>query len=275
MNEQPFQRYEFTAMNGERRSLAYQKIIHLANKPDIIWLSGFNSDMSGSKVVALTEWAQQTGYGMVRFDYSGHGQSDGDFQNGTISTWLEDSRIIFAQFISRPCILVGSSMGGWLSLLMAKYLRDEAPEQFHNIAGMVMIAPAWDFTEDLMWARFNDAIRTELQTKGVYHRPSAYDDSSYPITYDLIKDGRQHLLANSTIPAQGPIRILQGIQDPDVPWQRAVTLVDMLESPDVVLHLIKDAEHRLSRPQDIARLLAAVKDVGDCIEQDARFKDRL
>ncbi|MEM7619732.1 MAG: alpha/beta hydrolase [Pseudomonadota bacterium] len=263
-----FERFIFTAKDGNRRTLAYQKIEHQSTKPDIMWLSGFKSDMLGSKVAMLTQWAEQNGYGMLRFDYSGHGQSEGAFEAGTIETWLEDATALFCTSITRPCILVGSSMGGWLSLLMAKYLSEENSPHFKNICGLVMIAPACDFTEDLMWAKFDDAIRAELQSKGVYHKPSAHDDGGYPISLELIENGRKHLLKNAVVPIQGPVRILHGVQDPDVPWQRSLDLINMLESPDVVLHLIKDAEHRLSRPQDVARLLASVEEVAEIIEDE-------
>lgn len=265
MVDTQFNSFEFTAKNGSKRKLAYQKIANKSDKPDIMWLSGFRSDMASTKVSLLTDWAVHNGYGMLRFDYSAHGLSDGDFQDGTISSWLEDAVEIFSHQITRPCILVGSSMGGWLSLLIAKKWAEQESASLAKICGLVLIAPAWDFTEDLMWERFDDATRAELQSKGVYYRPSDYDDTPYPITYNLIEDGRAHLLKNTKIPMQRsgqyPVRILQGMQDPDVPWQRAVELVDMFECTDIVLHMIKDAEHRLSRPQDIERLFVAVEEV--------------
>jgi pimeloyl-ACP methyl ester carboxylesterase len=226
--------------------------------PSLFWLGGFKSDMKGTKAEALDRWAESQGRGCVRFDYSGHGESDGDFTAGTIGRWLEESIAVYARFAQGPQVVVGSSMGGWLALLMARELRkrkDAAP-----IAGMVLIAPAVDFTEELMWKPFSDAIKREIEEKGVWMRPSEYSEGPHPITKRLIEDGRKHLMFGGLIETGCPVHILQGVQDPDVPWRHAVELVARFARDDVVLTLIKDGDHRLSRPEDIERLIAAVKE---------------
>jgi pimeloyl-ACP methyl ester carboxylesterase len=211
--------------------------------PGLFWLSGYKSDMKGTKAEALAHWATQTGRACTRFDYSGHGESSGAFTDGTIGRWLEDATAVFEACSRGPQILVGSSMGGWLALLL------------------VLIAPAVDFTEELMWRRFTPAIKQELEEKGVWERPSEYSPEPYMITRALIEEGRSHLLLGGMIETGCPVRILQGVEDPDVPWQHAVELVSRLASDDVVLTLVKDGDHRLSRTEDIERLIAAVAEL--------------
>jgi pimeloyl-ACP methyl ester carboxylesterase len=226
----------------------------------LFWLGGFKSDMKGTKAQALDTWAEQQGRGCVRFDYSGHGESGGDFTQGTIGRWLEESIAVYARFAQGPQVVVGSSMGGWLALLMARELRkrQSAAPQNPPLAGMVLIAPAVDFTEELMWKPFPAAIKREIEEKGVWLRPSEYEEGPYPITKRLIEDGRKHLLLDGLIETGCPVHILQGVQDPDVPWRHAVELVSRFARDDVVLTLIKDGDHRLSRPEDLERLIAAV-----------------
>ena len=228
--------------------------------PGLFWLGGFASDMKGTKAEALDGWAAAQGRGCVRFDYSGHGESGGAFADGTISRWLAESRTVFEQFCEGPQIVVGSSMGGWMALLLARELNRRAATARASLAGMILIAPAPDFTEALMWTAFSPEIRDEIMTKGVWHRPSAYGDPQ-PITRRLIEDGRQNLVLTGSINTGCPVRILQGAQDPDVPWQHAFELTHRLPSEDVVLTMIQDGDHRLSRPQDIARLLATVSEL--------------
>ena len=232
------------------------------DKPGLFWLGGFKSDMKGTKAQALDRWAEQQGRACVRFDYSGHGESGGDFNEGTIGGWLQDSLAVYARITQGPQVVVGSSMGGWLALLMARELRkrQEKKEPAAPIAGMVLIAPAVDFTEELMWKPFSAAIKREIEEKGVWMRPSEYSEGPYPITKRLIEDGRKHLLLGGLIEAGCPVHILQGVQDPDVPWRHAVDLVSRFARDDVVLTLIKDGDHRLSRPEDIERLIAAVNE---------------
>ncbi|NVN88397.1 MAG: alpha/beta hydrolase [Rhodopseudomonas sp.] len=224
--------------------------------PGLLWLCGFNSDMKGTKAVALDEWAAGQGRAMVRFDYSGHGESGGAFADGTIGRWLEESLAVFDACCAGPQIVVGSSMGGWIALLLARELARRAAGRA-SLAALVLIAPAPDFTEELMWKAFPPEIRAEIETTGVWLRPSDYGEP-YPITRALIEDGRNHLVLGSAIELGCPVRILQGAQDPDVPWRHAFALADRLPSDDVVLTLIQDGDHRLSRPQDLARVIAAV-----------------
>ena len=227
--------------------------------PGVVWLGGFKSDMKGTKAEALDRWAEAQGRACLRFDYSGHGESSGDFRDGTIGRWLDESLAVYLRYAKGPQVLVGSSMGGWLALLLAARLRelkDLAPRA--PLAGMVLIAPAVDFTEELMWKQFSPAIKRDIEEKGEWVRPSEYDVGGYPITRGLIEDGRKHLLLGGLIEPGCPVHILQGVQDPDVPWQHAQELVTRLSRDDVVLTLIKDGDHRLSRPEDIERLIAAV-----------------
>lgn len=229
--------------------------------PGVFWLGGFKSDMQGTKALALDAWAGREGRACTRFDYSGHGESGGNFTDGTIGRWLEESLAVFAACTEGPQVLVGSSMGGWLALLLVQELRRRAVSgqaAADRIAGVVLIAPAVDFTEELMWKKFSPKIRKEIQEQGSWQRPSQYSEAPYPITRGLIEDGRNHLLLGGLIETGCPVRILQGVQDPDVPWQHAVELSSRLAHDDVVLTLVKDGDHRLSRPEDIERLIAAV-----------------
>jgi pimeloyl-ACP methyl ester carboxylesterase len=227
--------------------------------PGLFWLGGFNSDMRGTKALALDAWAAEKNRACVRFDYSGHGESGGSFADGTIGRWLEESTAVFEQFCVGPQVVIGSSMGGWMALLLAREIA-RRPESRALLAGLVLIAPAPDFTEQLMWNGFSPEVRHEIETKGVWLRPSQYGEP-YPITRALIEEGRNHLLLGSAIEVGCPVRILQGAQDPDVPWRHAFTLTQRLPSDDVVLTMIQDGDHRLSRPQDIARIIAAVAEI--------------
>jgi pimeloyl-ACP methyl ester carboxylesterase len=226
--------------------------------PGLFWLGGFKSDMQGTKAAALDQWARDHGRAVIRFDYSGHGESGGDFTDGTIGRWLEDSLAVLDACCRGPQVAIGSSMGGWLALLMTRELARRAQPAAAQIAGLVLIAPAVDFTEELMWKRFPPEVKRELEQTGSWQRPSQYSAEPYPITRRLIEEGRNHLLLGGMIETGCPVRILQGIQDPDVPWQHAVELVSRFARDDVVLTMVKDGDHRLSRPDDIDRLLAAV-----------------
>lgn len=244
--------------HGSRRSIAVRA--RAGSVPGLFWLGGFNSDMKGTKALALDAWAAEYGRACVRFDYSGHGESGGAFIDGTIGRWLEESLAVFERFCSGPQVLIGSSMGGWMALLLAREIA-RRPGSRASLAGLVLIAPAPDFTEQLMWNGFSPEVKREIETKGVWLRPSQYGEP-YPITRTLIEEGRNHLLLGSAIEAGCPVRILQGAQDPDVPWQHAFALAHRLPSDDVVLTMIQDGDHRLSRPQDIARIIAAVAEMG-------------
>jgi pimeloyl-ACP methyl ester carboxylesterase len=243
---------------ADARRIAVRK--QSGTAPGIFWLGGFKSDMRGTKAEALGEHAARTGRAYVRFDYSGHGESGGRFEDGTISRWLEEALAVFNAHRQGPQIVVGSSMGGWIALLLARTLAKRAAGNA-TLAGLVLIAPAPDFTEALMWAEFSPAVKREIEEKGSWQRPSAYGEEPYPITRTLIEDGRKHLLLDQPIELGCPVRILQGVQDPDVPYAHAMKLVSCLAQDDVVLTLVKDGDHRLSRPEDIERLLRTVDEL--------------
>lgn len=224
--------------------------------PGLFWLGGFKSDMKGTKAQALDAFAAERGRACVRFDYSGHGESGGKFTDGTIGRWADESLAVFDRFCDGRQIVIGSSMGGWIALLLAQRLAIRGTK----LAGLILIAPAPDFTEELMWKGMTPDIRSAIERDGQWMRPSAYGEEPYPITKKLIEDGRNHLVLKKTIEVGCPVRILQGVQDPDVPWKHAFALTAHLPQDDVVLTLIQDGDHRLSRPQDIARLIAAVEE---------------
>jgi len=240
------------------RSLAYRRTPGRTGC-DFVWLSGFNSDMQGSKVVALEAWAKAAGHGFLAFDYSGHGQSEGAFADGTISDWRADTLAVLDGLTEGPQVLVGSSMGGWMALLAAL-------ARPTRVAALVLIAPAPDFTAKLMWPGLPEAARTEIMEKGVWLQPSTYGEP-VPISRRLIEDGAGHQILDTPIPFTGPVRILQGMRDPDVPWRHAERLVGALASEDLTFTLVKDGDHRLSRPQDIARLLATCAALADEISR--------
>ena len=224
--------------------------------PGLVWLGGFASDMSGTKARFLAEQAQAQGRACLRFDYSGHGASEGRFIDGCIGDWLAQSVAVFEASTQGPQILIGSSMGGWLALLLARHLA--AAGALARLAGLVLLAPAVDFTEELMWAELDAAARAKLMEKGVWGRPSDYAPEPTPITRRLIEDGRRHLLFGGMIRTHAPVYILQGMADPDVPWRHALRLVEHMSADPVTLSFIADGDHRLSRPQDLAQLAAAV-----------------
>jgi pimeloyl-ACP methyl ester carboxylesterase len=226
--------------------------------PGLFWLGGFKSDMAGTKAVALDQWAASQGRACIRFDYSGHGESGGAFRDGTIGRWLEESAAVFSALARGPQVVIGSSMGGWLALLLARDLKRRMAAAGASLAGLVLIAPAVDFTEALMWKKFPPEVKHQIETTGAWLRPSQYSEQPYEITRGLIEDGRRHLLLGGLIETGCPVRILQGKQDPDVPWEHASALTSRLAHDDVVLTLVKDGDHRLSRPEDIERLIAAV-----------------
>lgn len=216
--------------------------------PTLVWLGGFHSDMSGEKATALHAAAEAAGLGFLRFDYPGHGESSGRFEDGTIGLWREGALAAIDALASGPLVLCGSSMGGWMSLLAALARPD-------RVRALFLLAPAPDFTEKLMWDRMAGDVRTEIMEKGFWIRPSPYDEAGYPITRALIEEGRGWTILDAPIPFSGPVRILQGGLDTDVPPEHSMKLVERITSDDVVWTLIKDGDHRLSRPQDIARMV--------------------
>ncbi len=246
---------------GDARSIAASHLPPPSpHTPSLFWLPGFMSDMASTKAVALADHAQRRGYGCTRFDYSGHGASGGAFTDGTIGRWLEEARGIFEQVTVGPQIIVGSSMGGHIALLLLRALRASSPHHAARIKGLVLIAPAWNMTEDLMWNKFPDVARREILENGFHMRPSAYD-SPYTITRALIEDGRHHLLAREPFYPGCPVTILQGLLDPDVPAEHARELTTFLHGDGIKLIEIADGEHRLSRPQDLELLRTVVDEI--------------
>jgi pimeloyl-ACP methyl ester carboxylesterase len=202
--------------------------------------------MGGTKARALDAWAERRGQAYLRFDYFGHGASSGAFADGTISHWLADAVTVLDELCEGPQVLVGSSMGAWIALLAAR----ARPQK---IAGLLLIAPAADFTEALIWARMSTEMRRDVMEKGFWLRPSSYGDGPYPITRALIEDGRKHLLLGGSIAIEVPVHIVQGMRDADVPWQHAMALMERL-SGNPMLTLIREGDHRLSSPAELARI---------------------
>lgn len=225
-----------------------------AGPTGVVFLGGFMSDMGGTKAIALQEWAQSAGRHFLRFDYFGHGESDGPFTDGCISRWADDAIAMIDEQTEGPQLLVGSSMGGWV-MTLAALARQE------RIAGLVGIAPAPDFTQKLMWPSFSDEIKSMIMEEGKYEQPSEYDPEPYTITKKLIEDGANNLLLDAPIPLHQPIRVLQGQADPDVPWEHALKYVERLESKDVEITLVKHGDHRLSEPHNLDLLIRTVKNL--------------
>lgn len=242
-------------LNVDGHNLAYHKNAHYGRNhgAGFIWCGGLKSDMDGTKAMALDSWATETGRPYIRFDYFGHGQSGGAFKDGTISRWRDDILTVIDKLADGPQILVGSSMGGWAALLAAL-------ARPNRIKGLLLIAPAPDFTEKLMWAQFDEDIRTQIMETGLYLQPSDYD-APYEITKTLIEDGRENQLLDSWIKFYGPVRILQGRDDASVPWTHSHKLVEKIVSDDVIYSLVKDGDHSLSRPEDIIRLLMSAEEL--------------
>ena len=222
--------------------------------PGVVFLGGFKSDMQGTKALALEGWAGRAGRAFLRFDYSGHGQSSGDFLDGAIGDWFADARAAILTLTEGPQILVGSSMGGWMALLMAR----AHPEK---VAALVTVAAAPDFTEDSMWAGFDADQRADLIARGRVELPSDYGDGPYVITRRLIDEGRDHLLLRSPLDLPFPVRFLQGTADADVPMATALRLLDHVGGPDIRLTLVKGADHRFSTPDCLAMIVDAVAEV--------------
>jgi len=222
--------------------------------PTVIFLGGFRSDMTGTKAMALEAWARRTGRAYLRFDYLGHGQSSGRFEDGTIGRWLDDSLAVIDARTTGPLVLVGSSMGGWLSLLVALQRRE-------RLAGLVLIAAAPDFTERMLLGGLSAAERAALQRDGRLERPSQYSPEPSDFTWRLIEEGRNHLVLDKPLALPCPVRLLHGQSDPDVPWEYSLQIARHLQAPEVVTTFVKGGDHRLSTPADIARLLATVEEL--------------
>ena len=241
-------------------------------KCGFFWLGGFMSDMRGGKATALGHLAERRGRSAVRFDYSGHGTSSGTLAEGTIGKWLGEAEMIFREVAKGPRVLIGSSMGGWIALLLYRRLMQQAPEEAERIKGLVLLAPAADMTEELMWKEFPEAARKELMEKGRIEIPSQYGDEPYVITRDLIEEGRNHLLLEEGLEVACPLRILQGDADADVPWRHALKTYEALNGEDITFTLIKGADHRLSDPNSLMLLGETVESL--CVRADARARSK-
>lgn len=243
---------ETGTIDGPNGRIAFRRIA--GDGPTVVWLGGFKSDMTGTKAEALAGWATASRRAYLRFDYSGHGASDGSFEDGTISAWLADALTAIDRLTDGPVILVGSSMGGWIAALAAL-------QRPLRLAGLVFIAPAPDFTEELIWAEMSDAERERVISKGRLIEISPYSDEPTIITRALIEDGRRHLILGGTIAIACPVRILQGMADPDVPWRHALKFAERLSTDDLELALIKAGDHRLSKPNEIAKIIEAIASI--------------
>jgi len=219
-----------------------------------MFCGGFRSDMAGTKATVLDAWAGAAGHAFVRFDYRGHGGSSGDFTDGTVGLWRDDALLVLDAASEGPMVLVGSSMGAWITLLAAL----ARPQR---VRGLVLVAPAVDFTEELIWNRLPADARATLERDGVWLRPSDYTNEPDRITRRLIEEGRDHLLLGGPIPFHGPVRILHGLADETVPWRHGLRVAEALASTDVTMTLVKDGDHRLSGPEDLRRLTAAVHEL--------------
>ncbi len=226
----------------------------------IFWLSGFKSDMASTKATVVAAHARERDMDCTRFDYSGHGLSEGRFTDGTIGRWLEEACLVFAKATAGPQVVVGSSMGGYLALLLLRRVQREAQGEARRLRGLVLIAPAWDMTEALMWSTFSADQRRALLEEGVLMRPSEYGEP-YPITRALIEEGRNHLLAGHGFDPGRPVRILQGLMDQDVPAAHTRELLRLLKGGWTRLVEVPDGEHRLSRPSDLALLRGLIDEV--------------
>ena len=244
---------------GDGRRLAY---VHTPGAlPGVMFCGGFRSDMTGTKALALEALCAQGGRAFTRFDYTGHGASSGDFEDGTIGAWADDAVSIIDHVTEGPLALVGSSMGGWIMVLAAL----ARPER---VKGLVGIASAPDFTEDLMWSGATATERRLLEETGRWEQPSDYSEEPYVVTHRLIEEGRRHLLLRGPIALRCPVHLLHGQRDPDVPWETSLRLAERLEAEDVTIELIKAGDHRLSTPEHLDRIRAAVAAIVDKIGKE-------
>ncbi len=250
-NEEP---QYFTVGNppNQRRIAFRRRAPEKRGGPGLVWLCGYRSDMESTKASALDAEAERLGLGLLRFDYSGHGRSEGRLEDGTVSLWLEETLAIVREETEGPQLVLGSSMGGYLALLAARALIQCG--EAGRLAGLILIAPAVDFTEALIWEQAPDEARRAIMEEGAWRRPSAYSDEPDILTRALIEDGRKHLLLGGMIRTFCPTVVLQGMRDEDVPYARALALMERLGGDSATLTLVKDGDHRLSRPQDLLLL---------------------
>jgi len=244
---------EFIDVDGER--IALRQVAGAA--PGVMWLGGFKSDMLGTKAETLSAWAQEKGHAFIRHDYSGHGESGGRFVDGTISLWLKQTLEVLRRRTQGPQILVGSSMGAWIALRMVQELHKAG--EGSRLAGLLLLAPAPDFTADLMEPQLTDEQKRDLEEKGYFEESSEYSPEPNVYTKALFEDGRANRVMTGLIDTHCPVHILQGMADPDVPYHHALRLVEHLPADDVTLSLIRDGDHRLSRPQDLAMIISALE----------------
>ncbi|QOF69107.1 alpha/beta hydrolase [Aminobacter sp. NyZ550] len=243
---------DFIEVEGNRIALRYQP----GQAPGVVWLGGYKSDMLGTKAETLAAWAAGEGRAFLRHDYSGHGESGGAFADGTISRWLAESLAVFRAFTTGPQVLVGSSMGAWIALRMNAELNKAG--EGDRVAGLVLLAPAPDFTAELIEPELTEAQRRDLAEKGYFEEPSDYSPEPYIYTRALIEDGRNNLVMTGPIHTHCPVHIIQGLADPDVPHSHALKLMSLLPADDATLSLVPNGDHRLSRPEDLELLTRAV-----------------
>ncbi|TYR31491.1 alpha/beta hydrolase [Mesorhizobium microcysteis] len=243
----------FLTVDGDRIALRHRN----GRTPGVVWLGGYRSDMLGTKAETLDAWAAGHGRAFTRHDYSGHGESGGAFADGTISRWLAQSLAVFRQRTVGPQILVGSSMGAWIALRMVQELHKAGEHE--RLAGLLLLAPAPDFTAELMEPQLDDAQRRDLAEKGYFEEHSEYSPEPNIYTRALFEDGRANRVMTGVVDTHCPVHILQGMDDPDVPYTHALKLVEHLPADDVTLSLVRDGDHRLSRPQDLAMIVSALE----------------
>lgn len=231
--------------------------------PGVVFLTGYKSDMTGQKAIRLEEFCRARGQAFVRFDYYGHGASSGEFVDGTIGRWRDDAVRILDELTTGPQVLVGSSLGGWIMLLTA-LVRPA------RVAGLVGVAAAPDFTEDLIPQLLSPSDKATLEKGGIVNLSSVYDPEPTPLKKRFIDNGREHLVLRGDIALDCPVRLIHGMQDPDVPWQTSMQLLERLRAPDVELTLVKDGDHRLSREEDLDRLCAVVAQLLQRLDDDGR-----
>ena len=249
-NDSPPAPLEITR-SGDGATIAYHAVA--GKSPGVVFLGGFRSDMNGTKALALEKWCRATGRAFLRFDYGGHGQSSGAFTDGTIATWAEDAIFAIEKLTQGPQVLVGSSMGGWIMLVAALRLKGK-------ISGLLGLAAAPDFTEDLIHGELTPRQLEIIETEGQVKIPNCYDvDDPYIITKALIEDGRRQRLLHKPIALDIPVRLIQGMKDEDVPWKTALKIQEMLVGEDVEVQLVKNADHRLSEPGDLDRLTTTLE----------------
>ncbi len=234
----------------DEATIAYHRLD--GNAPGVVFLGGFMSDMSGTKATALESFCRARGQAFLRFDYFGHGKSSGEFSEATVGRWKDDALCVLDNLTAGPQVLVGSSLGGWIMLLVAR----DRPARVKALMG---IASAPDATEDLMWNRFAPELQAAILRDGQARIPSAHDEAGYLITRKLIEDGRKHLVMGKPIPIASPVRLIHGMRDADVPYQASIGLAARLQSEDVRVELVKDGDHRLSRDQDLALLMRTLE----------------